>query len=154
MPTLIAERMSLHPVNLMGSPLAVQFTMIAAGAPIAAQAPETFEVASLKQSRPGSRMSSTLDAAQFNCTAHSLMHLIVSAYPDIEVQPWKVSGGPAQSLPSRHSSHRQLSPTDLVGDYSFSIMASDALKVNGFTCTLLTILCTVFAMRESEHKPS
>jgi hypothetical protein len=23
------------------------------------------------------------------------MHLLMSAYPDIEVQPWKVSGGPA-----------------------------------------------------------
>ena len=62
---------------------------------LAAQAPDTFEVASLKPSLPGTRFTSKLDAAQFNCTAHSLLNLIQSAYPDIEVQPWRVAGGPA-----------------------------------------------------------
>jgi bla regulator protein BlaR1 len=62
---------------------------------ISAQSVDSFEVASLKPSRPGTALTSTLDPAQFRCTAHTLMHLIMSAYPDIEVQPWKVSGGPA-----------------------------------------------------------
>jgi bla regulator protein BlaR1 len=74
---------------------AVIILLIAADGAISAQSPDTFEVASLKPSRPGTRLTSTLDAAQFRCTAHTLMQLLMSAYPDIEVQPWKVSGGPA-----------------------------------------------------------
>jgi uncharacterized protein (TIGR03435 family) len=79
----------------MRSSLVIPFLLIAASAPMGAQAPDAFEVASVKPSLPGTRISSTLDAAQFNCTSHSLMMLIMSAYPDIEVQPWRVSGGPA-----------------------------------------------------------
>jgi uncharacterized protein (TIGR03435 family) len=62
---------------------------------LSAQIPDTFEVASLKPSLPGTRFTSKLDAAQFNCTAHSLLNLIQSAYPDFEVQTTRVAGGPA-----------------------------------------------------------
>jgi bla regulator protein BlaR1 len=79
----------------MRSLQAVAILLIAAGGAIGAQSTDTFEVVSLKPSRAGTRLTSTLDAAQFRCTAHTLMHLLMSAYPDIEVQPWKVSGGPA-----------------------------------------------------------
>jgi uncharacterized protein (TIGR03435 family) len=74
---------------------AVVILLIASSAALSVQAPDVFEVASLKPSRSGARLTSTIDAAQFRCTAHTLMHLLMSAYPDIEVQPWKVSGGPA-----------------------------------------------------------
>jgi hypothetical protein len=62
----------------------------------AAQVPERFEVASLKPSRPGTRFSSTTDQAQLNCSAHTLMALIRTAYPDIAVESWRVSGGAAR----------------------------------------------------------
>jgi uncharacterized protein (TIGR03435 family) len=81
-------------VKTMRSLHAVVILLVAAGGSISAQSPDSFEVASLKPSRPGTGLTSTLDAAQFRCTAHTLMHFIMSAYPDIEVQPWKVSGGP------------------------------------------------------------
>jgi len=78
------------------STIAATFWFLAAAAVRAQspQVPDTFEVASLKPSLPGTRFSSKLDRAQFNCTAHSLLNLIQSAYPDIEVQPWRVTGGP------------------------------------------------------------
>ncbi len=83
----------------MKSLCALLVLLLAAAWTRSAQAPnavdETFEVASLKPSRTGARLTSTLDAAQFRCTAHTLMHFLMSAFPDIEVQPWKVSGGPA-----------------------------------------------------------
>lgn len=79
----------------MRSVQTVVILLVVAGGAISGPAPDSFEVAILKPSRPGTRLTSTLDAAQFKCTAHTLMHLLMSAYPDIEVQPWKVSGGPA-----------------------------------------------------------
>jgi uncharacterized protein (TIGR03435 family) len=83
------------PLDAMRSPLAILILLIATGAPGGAQAPDTFEVFSLKPSRPGTRFKSTLDAAQFICSANSLMSLIRSAYPDITLESWRVSGGPA-----------------------------------------------------------
>ena len=75
--------------------LQVVGSLVLAAGGMSAQSIESFEVASIKPSRPGTRLTSTLDGAQFRCTAHTLMHLLMSAYPDIQVQPWNVSGGPA-----------------------------------------------------------
>jgi uncharacterized protein (TIGR03435 family) len=72
--------------------LAASFLMVTISA---AQVPERFEVASLKPSHPGTRFSSTTDQAQVNCSAHTLMALIRTAYPDIAVESWRVSGGPS-----------------------------------------------------------
>jgi uncharacterized protein (TIGR03435 family) len=67
--------------------------LVAASQIISAQPPETFEVASVKPSRPGAIFSSTLDPAQFACSRNSLLMLIVSTYPEFPV--WRISGGPA-----------------------------------------------------------
>ena len=67
--------------------------LIAAGQMVSAQSPDTFEVASIKPSRPGTGFSSSLDPAQFTCSAINLLGLILSTYPDIS--PSRVSGGPA-----------------------------------------------------------
>lgn len=74
--------------------LFADFGVLAWRKSITAQVPDTFEVASLKPSQPGTRFSSKLDAAQFNCTAHSLLNLIQRAYSCIEVEPWRVTSGP------------------------------------------------------------
>jgi uncharacterized protein (TIGR03435 family) len=82
---------------------------------MAAQTPDRFEVASLKPSKSGTPFRSTLDRAQFSCTAHSLMILIMSAYPEIEVQPWKLSGGPAWLFTDRWDLAAKL-PPDMPSD--------------------------------------
>ncbi len=72
--------------------------LVLSTSPAAAQTPEqpeTFEVATLKPSAPGTRFGMKLDQAQFTCTGVNLFILAMSAWPEIEAQPWKLSGGPA-----------------------------------------------------------
>jgi uncharacterized protein (TIGR03435 family) len=76
----------------------------------AAQTPERFEVASLRPSKPGTPFRSDLDRAQFNCSAHTLIALLMSAYPDIEVQPWKLAGGPPWIFTDRWDLAAKLPP--------------------------------------------
>jgi uncharacterized protein (TIGR03435 family) len=77
----------------MRSTLAATLLLIAASQSISAQSPDTFEVASVRASRPGTTFSSRLDPAQFTCTANSLLLLILITYPD--VVHWRVTGGPS-----------------------------------------------------------
>jgi uncharacterized protein (TIGR03435 family) len=67
--------------------------MITLNRMIVAQSPDTFEVASVKASRPGTPFGSRLDPAQFSCSANSLLMLIMSTYP--EFSQWGVTGGPS-----------------------------------------------------------
>jgi bla regulator protein blaR1 len=56
----------------------------------ASQSP-TFEVATVKPSRPGSPAGARLDAAQFTCSGMALRGLVFSAY---RIPAWRLSGGP------------------------------------------------------------
>ena len=51
----------------------------------------TFEVASIKPSRPGTRAGASLDAAHFICSGMALRGLIFGAY---RIPAWQLSGGP------------------------------------------------------------
>jgi bla regulator protein BlaR1 len=77
----------------MRSACAAALLLITASQTISAQPPDTFEAASVRPSLPGTRFRSTLDTAQFICSANSLLILILEAYPEISGS--RLSGGPA-----------------------------------------------------------
>jgi uncharacterized protein (TIGR03435 family) len=81
-----------HQKKIMRSTVSATLLLIAASQMVSAQSSDTFEVASVKPSRPGTTFTSRLDPAQFTCTANSLLFLILSTYPDAVY--WRVSGGP------------------------------------------------------------
>jgi uncharacterized protein (TIGR03435 family) len=67
--------------------------LVIANETIPAQPSESFEVASVKPSRPGTLFNSKLDPALFTCSANSLLVLILGTYPDVSAS--RIAGGPA-----------------------------------------------------------
>lgn len=74
--------------------LAVAFIAL----PAFPQATETFDAVSVRPSRSGTPFRSDLDSGHFIANGHSLMLLLMSAYPDIEIAPWKLAGAPSWLL--------------------------------------------------------
>ncbi len=79
-------------LKVMRPPLVATLLVTVVSQLATAQPPDEFEVASVKPSAPGTRFTSKLDTAQFNCTGNSLLILILSTYPDVSAS--RVSGGP------------------------------------------------------------
>lgn len=89
-----------------------------------AQPPGSFEVAALKPSAPDARFSSRLDRAQFVCTAHTLMLLIQSAWPDLPA--WRVAGGPGWINTDRWNLSATL-PPGMPADQELLYRATEAM---------------------------
>jgi hypothetical protein len=75
----------------MRTPLASAVLLLTASLAVA-QPSHTFEVASVKPSRPGTLSETSLDPAHFVCSGMTLLGLILSAY---HVPAWRISGGAA-----------------------------------------------------------
>jgi hypothetical protein len=71
--------------------LAAVFSVVLAFS-IRAQAPDVFEVVSVRPSGPNTAWRFTMERSQLVVRAHTLAMLIATSYPDLPL--WRVSGGP------------------------------------------------------------